>query len=123
MLSKTIKSQFSGEYDVEFRDEEWQVSATDPPTSVHNVYTLRGDWIGDVDLFQRLHKKGITHFELAKPDHTICSIGYNPTEKKWYGWSHRAIQGFGINSYYAKLQAKTVCEAKQLARKFAEDVS
>jgi len=25
-------------------------------------------------------------------------IGYNPKEQKWYGWSHRAIFGFGIGS-------------------------
>lgn len=28
---------------------------------------------------------------------TAC-IGFNPTSKKWYGWSHRAIYGFGIGS-------------------------
>lgn len=28
---------------------------------------------------------------------TSC-IGFNPTEQKWYGWSHRAIYGFGIGS-------------------------
>ena len=28
----------------------------------------------------------------------VCSIGFNPTEQKWYGWSHRAIYGFGIGS-------------------------
>jgi len=27
-----------------------------------------------------------------------CCIGFNPTEQKWYGWSHRAIFGFGIGS-------------------------
>ena len=28
---------------------------------------------------------------------TVC-IGFNPIEQKWYGWSHRAIFGFGIGS-------------------------
>lgn len=28
----------------------------------------------------------------------VASIGFNPTEQKWYGWSHRAIYGFGIGS-------------------------
>lgn len=28
----------------------------------------------------------------------ISFIGFNPTEQKWYGWSHRAIAGFGIGS-------------------------
>lgn len=27
-----------------------------------------------------------------------CCIGFNPIEKKWFGWSHRAIFGFGIGS-------------------------
>jgi hypothetical protein len=27
-----------------------------------------------------------------------ANIGFNPTEQKWYGWSHRAIFGFGIDS-------------------------
>jgi hypothetical protein len=26
------------------------------------------------------------------------NIGFNPTEQKWYGWSHRALFGFGIGS-------------------------
>ncbi len=26
------------------------------------------------------------------------NIGFNPIEQKWYGWSHRAIFGFGIGS-------------------------
>jgi|TARA_R110000822_G_scaffold6851_14_gene28715 hypothetical protein len=26
------------------------------------------------------------------------NIGFNPIEQKWYGWSHRAIFGFGIDS-------------------------
>lgn len=37
--------------------------------------------------FQQKH--GIT------PDDSGC-IGYSDKEKKWYGWSHRAIHGFGI---------------------------
>ena len=27
-----------------------------------------------------------------------ANIGFNPIEQKWYGWSHRAIFGFGIDS-------------------------
>ena len=30
-------------------------------------------------------------------EHTV-NIGFNPEEQKWYGWSHRAIFGFGIGS-------------------------
>lgn len=38
-----------------------------------------------------LLKKGITE------QVTNC-LGFNPTEQKWYGWSHRAIFGYGIGS-------------------------
>ncbi len=27
-----------------------------------------------------------------------CCIGFSPVEQKWYGWSHRAIFGFGVGS-------------------------
>lgn len=30
------------------------------------------------------------------------NIGYNPKENKWYGWSHRAMYGFGIGSEVKK---------------------
>ena len=29
---------------------------------------------------------------------TTACIGFNPVEQKWYGWSHRAIFGFTIDS-------------------------
>lgn len=32
----------------------------------------------------------------------VCSIGWNPSEQKWYGWSHRAIHGFTIGSEVKK---------------------
>lgn len=28
----------------------------------------------------------------------ICSIGFCEAEQRWYGWSHRAIYGFGVGS-------------------------
>ena len=33
-------------------------------------------------------------WEAGKP----INIGFNPQEQKWYGWSHRALFGFGIGS-------------------------
>lgn len=47
-----------------------------------------------------LLKKGITeHLQSAydEPSSTL-SLGFNPKENKWYGWSHRAIFGFTIGS-------------------------
>ena len=52
------------------------------------------------DGFRFLLKLGITE-QLQNQDniseHTV-NIGFNPEEKKWYGWSHRAIFGFGVGS-------------------------
>lgn len=31
-----------------------------------------------------------------------CSVGFSPSENKWYGWSHRAIYGFTIGSEIKK---------------------
>jgi len=43
-------------------------------------------------------KYGITHFEKVSPDHCVYTIGFNEKEQKWFGWSHRAIFGFGVGS-------------------------
>ena len=40
-------------------------------------------------------KRGIKP-EKISPDMNVCSVGFCETEQKWYGWSHRAIYGFGI---------------------------
>lgn len=68
-----------------------------------NCYSENGDYIGDAKSARYLCKKiGITHFEKINKDACICSIGFNPIERKWYGWSHRAIYGFGIGSEVKK---------------------
>jgi len=51
--------------------------------------------VGSENDLSYLLKKGIT--EQIQGGNTAC-IGFNPIEQKWYGWSHRAIFGFGIGS-------------------------
>jgi hypothetical protein len=69
----------------------------------------QGHYIGDTKTAWRLvNKKGISVFELRKETSNTVSIGYNLHEKKWYGWSHRAIFGF---------------KRKRDAERFAESVS
>ncbi|HCP19602.1 hypothetical protein [Spongiibacter sp.] len=66
------------------------------------VTKMRGDYItleGMESKLSYLVERGITEnvasiWEAGKP----ISIGFNPVEQKWYGWSHRAIYGFGIGS-------------------------
>lgn len=62
------------------------------------AYTPDGVYIGDSKWAYRLcNKRGIKP-EKAQDGSSICSIGFCEREQKWYGWSHRAIYGFGIGS-------------------------
>lgn len=46
-----------------------------------------------------LLKRGITEqLQSGFDSKSVTNIGFNPTEEKWYGWSHRAIYGFGVGS-------------------------
>jgi len=50
------------------------------------------------DTPKMLLKRGIVeHLQGTAPE-SVVQIGFNPEERKWYGWSHRAIYGFGIGS-------------------------
>lgn len=67
----------------------------------------------------------------------VDSIGFSEKEQKWYGWSHRAIYGFGIgtkskpgNVGYellkkenGPLEAKTLDDCKKMAIAFAKEIS
>lgn len=86
---------------------------------------------------------GITQLEYPHPDSTIRHMGYSPTRKKWYGWSHRAVFGFGVGSKVSKgdviasnefadprrgvykpgFVARTLDDAKGMAAAFALAVS
>lgn len=98
-----------------------------------------------------LADKDITHLDCLPFDNCkVASIGFSEKEQKWYGWSHRAIYGFGIG-YIAKdgdscttsgwtddylkehperdlsvpvgFEVKTLEDAKKVAIAFAESVS
>lgn len=65
------------------------------------------DWDWNVAEQDFLEKFGITE-QIQSATGNTCSIGFNPIEGKWYGWSHRAIGSFNT---------------KEDAAKFAEEVS
>ncbi len=46
--------------------------------------------------------KGLLLEKPIKFQSRSCSIGWNEEEQKWYGWSHRAIFGFGVGSQVKK---------------------
>ena len=71
---------------------------------MHYCSKIDGSYLTHVgmekDWPKRLLKKGITEQLQNKSNNPGCTvnIGFNPQEKKWYGWSHRALYGFGISS-------------------------
>jgi hypothetical protein len=89
-------------------------------------------------------KYGITELAYPSPTSTIRHMGYSPSRKQWYGWSHRAVAGFGIGSrvksgdvlandvdplpgmrktFPVGYTAKTMDDAKAMAAAFALAVS
>jgi len=65
---------------------------------IKSAYTPSGDYIGNPLWAYRLINKRYIKPEKANPSHNVCSIGFCATEGKWYGWSHRAIFGFGVGA-------------------------
>ena len=61
-----------------------------------SAYNQNGDYIGNSLEAYQLCKKREIRPEKADPSHRVCSIGFCAREQRWYGWSHRAIYGFGI---------------------------
>ena len=82
----------------EVRKERHFVGDDEQPIIMKSAYTPSGDYMGNPRMANFLiRKKGIKP-EKANPLHNVCSIGFCGAEEKWYGWSHRAIFGFGIGS-------------------------
>ena len=137
-------------YKVGYEIRTEQVSMkNNPDVIVKSAYTSSGDYIGDSKWAYRLYKRGIKP-EKAKPSHNTCSIGFCEREQKFFGWSHRAMCGFGIGDTvkegdccassgwtdeYLKehpeenkalpvgFEAKTLEDARLMAIAFAESVS
>ena len=108
---------------------------------VKMAYTDKGQWIGSSKLAHRLIVKHGIKPELADWKDSVCSIGFCEKEQRWYGWSHRALQGFGLGDMIfqekystadgghrqfrqcGKKMITTLDEAKQAAKNFARYVS
>lgn len=90
------------------------------------AYTPEGKYVGDIDQAIFLMSIGVT--EQVQPHSEqggTCCIGFNPTEQKWFGWSHRAIYGFSIGSTVAfgdcAYVPKDAEDAERALREFWED--
>lgn len=138
----------------EIREEKVLTHFEDKPpghtVTIKSAYTPTGDYIGNPKHAFFLCRKKEIKPEKANPDHNVCSIGFCEKEQKWFGWSHRAIYGFGVgdvvkkgdctnssgwtDEYLAKhpeedltlpigFTAKTLDDARQMAIAFADSVS
>lgn len=74
-------------------------SRIDYPVRVSKIDGSFMDLAENTDRFKFWLKKGITEeLQSSFEGKQTTNIGFNPEEQKWYGWSHRAIYGFGIGS-------------------------
>ena len=115
------------------------------------VYSnIDGGYVGTPEGAYRYYQRGIRLIQKAHLEDKVCSIGFNPKEDKWYGWSHRAMYGFkigdtvkegdccassGWTEEYLKehpeedkslpigFEAKTKIDTKRMAIAFADSVS
>lgn len=72
------------------------------PMEMYRAYNNNGDYIGDPESARYYcEDKGVIP-EKKRDSVNICSIGFNEKEQKWYGWSHRAMYGFGIGDSVEK---------------------
>ena len=73
-----------------------RVDAYGEVQEMQNAYSLiDGSYIGNWKTAKYLANKGIRP-QLSNSKHRVSSIGKSVKDGKWYGWSHRAIFGFGI---------------------------
>ncbi len=84
---------FKAGYDIHYGSmsidgEEW--------TPLRWATTPNGVYIGDPVHAHRLCQQRGIRPEVRTGQEEICSIGFCEREQKWYGWSHRAMYGFGI---------------------------
>ena len=143
----------------EIRTEACSLEEGEDETIIKFAYTVpEGHYIGSSKWAHRLIvQHGIkpeprepTCLESNSGRGRTCSIGFCEQEQKWYGWSHRAICGFGLGDvvkegdccassgwteeYLAEhpeeglslpvgFQAKTLEDCKRMAVAFAESVS
>ena len=114
----------------------------------NNEYTLNDNFIS----FMIKHKitKVYSYKDFSNIDSPVACIGFSKKEQKWYGWSHRAVYGFGIGYVAEKgdccttsswtdeylkehpeadlsvpvgFEVKTLDDAKRCAIAFAESVN
>jgi hypothetical protein len=107
---------------------------------METALTDRGEYVGDPKFARMLFvKRGLIEVQ-AQGEGRTCTIGFNPADQKWYGWSHRASCGFGVGDKlfdenmkgatdetpfveHGRKPIRDLHDAKLAAARFAESVS
>ncbi len=117
---------------------------------IKSAYTMSDQYIGDPKTAHQICTKLGIKPEKAQESHCVCSIGFCEEKQEWFGWSHRAIHGFGVGSEVSEgdccassgwtpeylqehpeedlslpvgFKADNLADAKKMAIAFAESVS
>ena len=128
---KILKREKFDTYELVTEQKGWKDKDGKPGVMV-SAYNLTGYYIGDEKDAKMYAEKGIVP-EIAQDGDNVCSIGFCEKEDKWYGWSHRAMYGFGIGDETGegkagqqylppKFKAKTLDDARKMAIAFARSV-
>lgn len=121
--SKTGHTRRYQYYDV--RTEMFKPSHRESKTmAIKSAYSKKGDYIGNsIFAFRLVNVHGIKTFEKANSKDNCCTIGFSPEQKRWFGWSHRGVHGFGVGSKHKNSYASNLAQAKRFAASYAESAS
>ena len=75
-------------------EESVMISDLNEPVVLRSAYNADGHYIGSPEDAKFLCEECGIYPQPAKPNANICTIGKGK-DGKWYGWSHRALHGFG----------------------------
>jgi hypothetical protein len=145
--------QLELEYDIKYQDIDSKDmgGSGESANLMYSCYSkIDGGYIGTPEDTYHLFGLGISEIQKSHPDDNVCSIGFLEREQKWAGWSHRALCKFGIGDIVKEgdccatsgwtdeylgehpeddislpigFEAKTLEDAKTMAKAFAKSVS
>lgn len=126
-MKKTILStrKYKAGYEVRKELVDDREYGGDGNREMRSAYNLAGDYIGNSKTAHYLCvKRGIVPEKMSETSN-VCCIGFCEREQKWYGWSHRAICGFGIGDVVKEGDCTTSSgwTAEYLAEHLEADVS
>ena len=82
-------------------DEKWLTHWEDKPSDDTMDITVarnkNGDYIGNIEMARILCDRHGIEPECREPG-VACAFGWSEDKERFFGWSHRAIVGFGVGN-------------------------